>query len=188
MAVKTKALSVLVAIVTIATSMAGVGAAIAATDGTLGATSTGRANLTVTVSREMRVSNLNDLALGTYDPAAAPLTGIETLCVFDNATTGYQVTLSSANGAGAFEMHNGTSVVVYNVDYDDSGLGTNFVAATEGVPLTGRTNADTVNDTCITRGSDNARIRIRVFNTGVTGVDTNGTHNDTLTVLIAPTP
>ena len=160
----------------------------AATDGTLGPTSTGIANITITVARELRVSNLDDITLGTFDAASAPVTGTDTLCVYDNGLTGYQVTLSSANGVGSFQMRNGTSIVTYGVEYDDTGTGTNFVSVTEGVVLTARANASTTDDTCITRGSDNATVRVRVTTADMAGVDTNGSHTDTLTLLVAPSP
>lgn len=175
----------------VATSALGVGAgyvAYAATDGTLGATSTGRSNITITVQREMRVNNINDIPLGTFDAATSPLTGFDPLCVYDNGIGGYQVTLSSANGVGQFQMENGTSVVTYSVEYDDSGTGANYVAATEGVPITTRANAATTNDSCVTLGADNARIRVRVTNADVSGSSSNGLHTDTLSVVIAPSP
>lgn len=160
----------------------------AATDGTLGLTSTGAANITITVARELRISNLNDISLGTFDAASAPVTGTDTVCVYDNGLTGYQITLSSLNGAGNFQMRNGTSVVTYGVEYDDTGSGSNYVAATEGVPITGRSNVSTADDTCITLGSDNGTVRVRVTTADTSGVDTNGAHTDTLTLLVAPSP
>lgn len=169
-------------------AMAGGIVAQAATDGTLGLTSTGIANITITVARELRVSNLNDIALGTFNPAASPLIGTDTVCVYDNGLGGYQITLSSLNGAGNFQMRNGTSIVTYGVEYDDTGLGSNFISATEGVPMTARANASTTDDTCITSGSDNATVRVRVTTADTSGVDTNGTHTDTLTLLVAPSP
>ena len=166
----------------------GVGVVQAATDGTLGVSSTGRSNITITVQRELRVNNLNDIPLGTFDAATAPLLGSDTLCVYDNGLSGYQVTLSSGNGTGQFEMRNGPSVVTYAVEFDDSGTGANYVTATEGAPITGRTNASTSNDGCVTLGADNARIRIRVNASDVSGSSTNGLHTDTLSVVVAPSP
>ena len=174
--------------VLVASAFMGVGASLAATDGTLGVTSTGLATLTITVNRELRISNLDDISLGTFDHTAVPLYGSDTLCVYDNGLAGYQVTLSSTNGSGVFQMQNGTGIVTYSVYYDDTGTGSNYVLVSEGVPLTGQTGATQVNDTCITAGADNAAVRVRVINSDMSGADTNGTYNDTLVLVVAPTP
>lgn len=162
--------------------------AYAATDGTLGPSSTGRSNIVITVQRELRVNNINDIALGTFDASSAPMLGVDPLCIYDNGLGGYQVTLSSANGTGQFQMENGTSVVTYAVEYDDSGMGANFQSVTEGVPLTGRANASPVNDSCIALGADNARIRVRVTTSDVAGSSTNGLHTDVLSIVVSPSP
>lgn len=174
--------------VLVTSALMGAAVAFAATDGTLGATSTGRANMTITINRELRISNLNDINLGTFDPANSPLFGTDTLCIYDNGLAGYQVTLSSTNGAGVFQMQNGTDFVTYSVEYDDSGVGANYVAVAEGGTLTGRTGATTVNDTCITNGADNATVRVRVVTSDLANADTNGTYTDTLNLVVAPTP
>lgn len=166
----------------------GAAAAYAAVDGTLGVTSTGRANMTITINRELRISNLNDINLGTFDPASAPLYGSDTLCIYDNGLAGYQVTLSSMNGSGVFQMQNGTGIVTYSVEFDDTGAGSNYTSVSEGVPLTGRTGATHTNDACISNGADNAAVRVRVTTADVSGADTNGTYTDTLNLVVAPTP
>lgn len=165
----------------------GIYTANAASDGTLGATSTGRSNITITVTRELRINNLGDISLGTFDVATAPFVGTDTLCVYDNGSTAYQMTLSSLNGSGIFEMINGANRITYTVEYDDTGTGASYSSATEAVALVAQANATSTNDSCVTAGSDNATVRVTVTAANVSNA-ANGTYTDTLSAVIAPTP
>ena len=72
--------------------------AFAATQGTLGATSTGSLNITLTIDALVQISALDDIPLGNYT-GGANMTGADDLCVYSN-TGGYEITATGDDGAG----------------------------------------------------------------------------------------
>ncbi|MCZ6871353.1 MAG: hypothetical protein O7G84_17795, partial [Gammaproteobacteria bacterium] len=90
-----------------------VGLAQAATvDGTVGATSTGTTDVSVTIPDRVRVSRLDGIALGTYG-GSGDMSGVDDLCVFRNGSGSYKIQLDSANpgGANEFQMTDGTDFI-----------------------------------------------------------------------------
>ncbi len=139
-------------------------------------------NISVSVGRLVRLSNLNDLAL----TPGAIYSGLESFCVFDNdiSAAGYNITASSANaGGGQFRLHINTGGIdyftPYNVWFDQTATASaGSTALTTGVaasPFTGSSLID-----C--GGLDNASIYIETTGPFVSV----GTYSDVLTINIQP--
>jgi spore coat protein U-like protein len=148
------------------------GSALAATDGALGATSSGSSVVTVIKQNAVQISNVDDLTF----PSLAVMDGTnnsldDDVCVF-NSTGSYAVTVTSNNPN--FELLNGTNAIGYGVTW-------NGVDATTG-QLTGLTG-DSTSTNC--SGGTNANFEVTVsvadFNSAAPG-----TYTDTLTLAIVP--
>ncbi len=76
------------------------GVAMAATDGTLGASSTGTTEVTISIGDLIQISGLSDITV-TPTTITSDATGNTTACIYTNGTNvpgGYQVTATSTNG------------------------------------------------------------------------------------------
>ena len=83
----------------VAGAMVAGGSAIAATQGTLGLTSTGTIDISVGVGDQIQITALADIT-GPYVPGT-DFNGSSPACVYSNGGTGaFDVTMTSANGSG----------------------------------------------------------------------------------------
>src|SRR6185312_11899402 len=93
------------------------GVAIAATQGTLGSTSTGSVSISATVPGRVQISGLTDIAFGTVDPTSAASQS-ENVCVWSNTSgRGYQVTATGSGASNAFTLTDGTNTLPYSVEW-----------------------------------------------------------------------
>ncbi len=155
----------------------------AATQGTTGATSSGTVDIQLLINGAVKISNLDNLDLGTFS-GAGPLTDSDTACVYSNGATGYNVTASSTApglAAGAFELGDGLgNSIPYTVDFDDGG---GSVTLGYGA-ATAMANASTIDDDCLS-SADNATIQVDVAVVDASAVP-QGTYTSILTLLVAP--
>ena len=170
----------------LAVGAAGVATSMAATQGTTGPTSSGDLIVSLVVDNKLKVSNLDDTALGTF--AGADLSATETICVYYNQDAPYQITFDSNDTPGTFELSDGVNNIPYSFTYDDGTNGATAVVA--GTPLTGRdlanNNAATgADDDCATIAADNGSIDFTALATDITG-NPNGTYSETLNITVAP--
>ena len=166
------------AVAAIATLAAG--HAFAATQGTLGATSQGSLDITLTIDPLVQISALNDIALGTYT-GGGDMTGADDLCVYSN-NGGYDITASGNGGGGAFELIGASANVPYTVEWATSaGAGTG-AALTTGVTLAGQGGTFTTPD-C--GGADNAQVIVTVDSNDL-GSAPADSYVGVLTLLVAP--
>ncbi|MEM7018547.1 MAG: hypothetical protein AAF512_14550 [Pseudomonadota bacterium] len=155
------------------------GVAFAATDGTLGLSSTGTTDITVTKGDLAQITDMDDFNLGPW--TAGNLVQTDTVCVF--TTTGlYNVTADSANGAGTFQVNSGANNIVYRVRWDDGATGlTTLTDATlfdnGGAGLAGST-------TSACGGVNNATLEIFLSNANMTAAPV-GVYTDVLSVTVA---
>ena len=170
----------------LAMGAAGVVTSMAATQGATGGTSSGDLVVSLIIDNKLKVSNLDDTALGTF--AGANLTATETICVYYNQTAPYQILFDSNDNPGTFELSDGVNNIPYSFTYDD---GTNGAAAiTAGVALTNRNSggndaATGANDDCGTLGADNGTIAFTAAAVDITG-NPNGTYSETLDITVSP--
>lgn len=165
----------------IAGAMVAGGSAIAATQGTLGGTSTGTIDIDVNVGDQIQITALQDIT-GTHVPGS-PFNGSSPACVYTNNPTGnYDVTMSSANADAAnnFRLNDGGTFVTYNATYND---GNSSAAMSSGQINQTFDNANTSSPTCGGTPQSTISISVPAANLDAVGA---GTYSDTITILVAP--
>ncbi|MFK7854964.1 MAG: hypothetical protein AB8B79_12655 [Granulosicoccus sp.] len=151
--------------------------AIAATQGNLGASSTGSSDVMIIKDNVVQLSGVGDLDLGQHNSTDIDLTANDDVCVF-NSTATYSVTVESAGSA--FELRNGAEAIPYSVLWTTSAAPA--TAMTHQAALGGNVG-DRTSPNC--NGGTNANFAVQVssvdFNAAVPG-----TYTDTLTLMIEP--
>lgn len=157
-------------------------AALAATQGNVGSTSTGTAEINATKGNSVRISALADVtfppSLTTPDPAD------QTACIF-SSTGNYTIEATSSYGSGGtFRLKDGGSDYInYGVNWYNVATGGGPTALSNGTASSTITGANTTSTTCA--GGTNSRFEITIDNGTFTSAPPN-TYNDTLTLLVAP--
>ena len=168
----------------IALGLFATGSVYAATQGSLGATSTGTLNITATVNNLVQITNLNDIDLGTFT-GTGNLTGNDTLCIYRNGSGTYQITATGSGTGSAFTVTDGSNTLPYTVDYTSDLLGTpTTTTMSTGSALTGQAGVDSASTTCA-GGGDNAQVDITISNADLTSAPA-GAYSGTLTLVVAP--
>jgi hypothetical protein len=172
--------------------------AIAATDGTLGPTSTGTSVVTVTTGNVAMLTGMADFDFGVWVAAMGDVTMADNVCVYTNtAAASYTITPSSANsgGTGLFRMLNGGVNLTYAVGFTNA-TGSNFAGSTcgaaagdpcvgSGTPSSVQTNADVAFTNCSDVGGSNATLSIQILGADLSAVP-GGVYTDTLTIVVSP--
>jgi hypothetical protein len=156
----------------------------AATQGSLGATSTGTVGVTATVPARVQISGLSDFAFGTLDPSTAA-SSAENVCVWSNtATKGYNLTATGDGASNAFTLTNGTTTLAYAVEWAGTSGQTTGSALTTNNPKTGLTSTATAPN-CLS--STTASLVVK-FSTAQMQAAVGGAtaYSGTLTLLVAP--
>ena len=169
----------------VAAGMGMTGAAWAASDGTVGATSSGTVDVLLVIPSLIQVVVEGDVDLGTFDPtAAADETGAIGACVRTNGATTYDITATSANdNAGAFRMSDGgTNFIEYTFNWDGVPLTSGTLNNNGGTGFA-RDNVGPGFSTCTAAG--NGKIDVVVPEANMLGAEV-GSYQDTVTLLVAP--
>jgi len=96
------------------------GTALAASQGTLGTTSTGSISIGASVPNRVQISNLADVSFTNQDPSVAA-SNAQNVCVWSNSSTkGYNITATGSGAANAFTLSNGAATVPYSVEWAGS--------------------------------------------------------------------
>lgn len=138
--------------------------------------------LSVIIPATIRISDVNDLALGTFN-GVNDLVGSDSLCIYKNGGALYGITATGNGSGNVFTLSNGTATVPYSVTWQDS-LGT--LPLSSGVPVAGRGNAFTANPTCNGGASNNAVVTVRVLATDMLNATQAGTFSGVLTLMVTP--
>lgn len=147
-----------------------------------GGRSTFQATLTVTIDipDSVRVSQLNDIDLGTF--SGLDLNGSDSFCVFRASGLPYAVTLTGSGTAGAFSMTNGVTEIPLTVTWND---GAGAVPASPGVLLTTRVNSFSGNSHCNNGAANNATIAVAATAATVAASSpTSGSYVGTITMIV----
>jgi hypothetical protein len=140
---------------------------------------------------QVEISNVSDIALGTWGMAdAAPSTYFD-ICVYSggNMPAGdYALTITSQNGG--FFLANGTHQIPYALYWESSGashLGTNSPGTllTYGSKITGLANADTASSTCTLGIAPTARLTLKITLANMQAA-LAGTYTDKIYITISP--
>ena len=160
------------------------GTASAATQGSLGTTSTGSISIGASVPNRVQLSGLADVSFANQDPAT-PAANAQNVCVWSNTSTkGYNVTASGSGAGSAFTLAAGASVP-YSVEWAGSSGQSSGTALTSGSALTGLTSTAT-NPTCSAGGSSSASLIVRISSANLQGMQAATTYTGTLTLVVAP--
>lgn len=160
------------------------GTAFGATDGSLGATSTGSSTVTVTVPNLIRITGISDIALGSFSGSGA-MTGFDDVCIYTNLAAGtYQVTATGSGTSSAFTLASGGNTLAYSAYWNDtSGTNTGEAQLTATTPLTTQSGANTSSETC--SGGTNARFRVLIAEAALLAAQA-GSYTGTLTLAVEP--
>ena len=163
----------------------------AATQGTLGATSTGTVNISITKSVQTQISDLSDMTLSNWSVGDGAVTLFSNACIY-SSTGSYKVT-ATGNGAGnAFNVASGSNVLPYTVTWNAGGQGNLANTGTSlvtNVQSTNFANANTSSANCSGGGpaNDTARVVVSITQANMDAASSSNTpYTGTLTMLISP--
>lgn len=159
--------------------------AFAATQGTLGTTSTGSVSISASVPNRVQLSGLTDVSFVNQDPNTAALNA-QNVCVWSNTSTkGYNVTASGSGAGSAFTLANGAASVPYSVEWAPTSGQTSGTALTAGTALTGLTSTAT-SATCGSGASSTSSLIVKISTSNLQTMQAATTYTGTLTLVVAP--
>ena len=156
------------------------GGAMAASDGTAGATSTGTTDISLEVTDLVQISNVSDIALGAYG-GTGPLVGESEHCVFRNGGDAYTVTLTSSTGSFTIASPTTLDTIAFTVKVDDDTDASDQGDATYNVASGSLTGSGST--TC--GGVDNAAIEVTFAEAALLAVTSAADYAATVTILVA---
>lgn len=165
--------------------------AMAATQGTLGATSTGTANISITKSVQAQISDIQDMTLANWSIGDGAVTLQSNVCVY-SSTGSYKVTATGSGIANAFTVASGMNLIPYTVTWNAGGAGNLASTGTSllsNVQSATQANASTTSATCNGGGAanDTARVIIGISDVLMGAAASSSTpYTGTLTMLITP--
>ena len=161
------------------------GTALAATQGSLGTTSTGSISIGASVPNRVQISGLADVSFANQDPAT-PAANAQNVCVWSNTSTrGYNVTATGSGAGSAFTLAGGASTVPYAVEWAGSSGQSSGTALTSGAALTGLTSTAT-SATCASGPSSSASLIVRISSANLQTMEAATAYTGTLTLVVAP--
>jgi len=161
------------------------GTAQAATQGTLGATSTGSVSISVSVPNRARITGLTDITITNQDPNTA-VNNAQNVCVWSNtATKKYTVTASGSGASSAFTLANSTLTVPYSVQWAGSSGATSGTALTTGTASTAFTSTAT-DQACASGPTSSASLVVNMATSDLGGMQSLTSYTGTLTLVVTP--
>ena len=171
----------LAALLTLAAS----GTAQAATQGSLGATSTGSVSISASIPSRVRISGLSDVAFTSVDPSI-DASNAQNVCVWSNTSTkGYRVTATGSGAGNAFTLANAALTVPYTVEWAATSGQSSGSSLTSGTALTSLTSAAT-NSNCASGPAASASLIVKIGSADLQTMAAATSYTGTLTLLVAP--
>ncbi len=160
--------------------------AMASTQGSFGATSTGSLTINASVPGRVRISGLGDVTFASVDPTI-DATDAQDVCVWSNTSTrGYSITATGSGAAGAFTLASGAlPAVPYSVEWAPSSGQTGGAGLTAATPLTGQTST-AINSDCSAGPPSSASLVVSIASATLQSMSSGVTYNGTLTLVVAP--
>jgi hypothetical protein len=158
------------------------GNAMAATDGTLGADSTGTSNISLTIADRVQISSVADIALGAWS-GSGNLSGSTNFCVYRSGGDNYQLTLTA--DTGAFQVASATTGdnIAFTAQVDDD------LDASDGETMSYNTatTAALIGSASVTcGGADNAQLLVTFAQTDLQAASTANDYQATVTIYVQP--
>ena len=161
------------------------GNAVAATTGTLAATSTGTVTINASVPNRVQLTGLTDVSFLNQDPATAAQNA-QNVCVWSNTSTkGYNVTASGSGTASAFTLSNGSATVPYSVEWSGTSGVSSGTALLTGAALTGLKSTAT-SATCSAGPASSASLIVKMTTANLQTMQAATSYTGTLTLVVAP--
>lgn len=153
---------------------------VAETDGTLGATSEGSTDVSITISDLVQVSVEQDVAL--TQTLGSDSTGATGVCIYRNSDADVDVTLTSTNPSATnqFQLSDGTNVIPYVVDLTGTSTNATDVASASTTTVTDENN---VSADC--GGAFPHSVDVTVAQADLESAQA-GNYSDTITILVQP--
>lgn len=170
----------------VATSLLVTSPALASTNGSFGATSTGSVTINASVPGRVRISGLTDVTFSNVDPLVAARNA-QSVCVWSNTSTrGYNITATGSGATNAFTLSSAAlPVVPYTVEWAPTSGRTSGAVLAAGTALTGQTSTATNSD-CSAGPSASASLVVSMGSSTLQTMTAGATYNGTLTLVIAP--
>ena len=165
---------------------AAINPALAVTQGTRGATSTGSVNITVAKASQARISGLSDLTLPGYSIGDGNKTLSTTACVYSTGGS-YTVKATGSGGSNAFTLASGANTIPYTIVWNSGGvgaLGTTGMGLTTNVTSATLLHAATDSATCAGAApGPTAQVNVNISGANLDAAPA-GTFTGTLTLLV----
>ena len=157
----------------------------AATQGTLGATSTGTVAISASVPARARITGLEDVAFTDQDPNTAA-SNTQDVCIWSNtATKNYKVTASGSGAASAFTLANGALTVPYSVQWSATTGATSGTALATGTQSANFTSTAT-QQICSTGVANSAALVVNISTADLGSMQASTSYTGTLTLVVVP--
>ena len=161
------------------------GQAMSATDGALGATSTGTVSISASVPARARITGLSDVAFTNQDPGT-PAANAQDVCVWSNtATKAYTITATGSGTASAFTLTDGSGTVPYSVEWSDTSGSTSGTALVAGTASAAQASAAT-NQICASGPAASASLVVKMATADLGTMTGGSNYTGTLTLLVTP--
>ena len=159
--------------------------AMAATQGTLGATSTGTVAISASVPNRARITGLSDVAFTNQDPNTVA-SNAQNVCVWSNtATKGYTVTATGSGTSSAFTLANGLLTVPYSVAWNASSGATTGSALATGTASAGLVSTAT-QQVCSSGPATTSSLIVGITTADLGGMQAETSYTGTLTLVVTP--
>ena len=159
------------------------GLSFGASDGALGSSSTGDADINITIPDLVRITGFADFSASFT--GSGDIDENDDLCVYRNGPGNYRITGTGSGTASAFTITDGSNTIAYTPSFNDQSGTTGGSALTSGTPLTAQTGADTSSQDCSSHASDNANLRV-LFNEADLLAAPGGSYSGTITLVVEP--
>lgn len=159
--------------------------AVAATQGSLGATSTGTVAISASVPARARLSGLNNVTFANANPANAA-SNAQSVCAWSNTVTkGYRITATGSGAGSAFTLAAGGLTVPYSVQWNATSGQTSGTALTAGTQSGGFVSTAT-NQLCASGPNASASLIVGITANDLQTMQASTNYTGTLTLLMTP--
>jgi hypothetical protein len=159
--------------------------ALAATQGSMGSTSTGSVSISASVPNRVQLTGLSDVSFTNQDPSTAA-SNAQNVCVWSNTSTrGYNVTATGSGAGNAFALANGAQSVSYNVEWSGTSGQASGSSLSSGTALTGLTSTATAAG-CTSGPATTASLIVKIPSANLQTMQAALSYTGTLTLVVAP--
>lgn len=157
---------------------------LAASQGILDSTSTGNVDVQLVIPDLVRISELADIDLGTYDGTTdGNLIGNTPACIFRNGAGNYSVT-ATVDGKASFILTSaGADTIAFAAYWNDELGNVDEAALTHGDALAAQSGTNTTATDC--GGTNNANFKVQIAESAIE-VKPKGTYEATVVLVITP--